>query len=267
MGNDKKAPGGAARISEGRRRHRRRVRRRTVRRARACPSRSRPRSSASGSPIGRGPAGQSPRIAARREGPRRSRGARRRGRQLRNQDRPAQRRAGRGAGVGRPGVQEATAGRRRPRRSRSSDIPAVRARTWWSSRIRRKSTTSWCARCARAIRGRSSASRPSGTSPHRIDPAPSSIRAGSCTSSASNCLRTSRSASGTAPRRSVISCCRSVRPEADHLSEDALAALVTRDSMIGVDEGVATTGWRSRVNGVHDMGGMQGMGPVRSREG
>ena len=40
------------------------------------------------------------------------------------------------------------------------------------------------------------------------------------------------------------------------MDEDALAALVTRDAMIGVAKVAAA------MNGVHDMGGMHGFGPV-----
>ena len=41
----------------------------------------------------------------------------------------------------------------------------------------------------------------------------------------------------------------------ENLSEEALAALVTRDAMVGVAKVNA-------MNGVHDMGGMHGMGPI-----
>ena len=46
------------------------------------------------------------------------------------------------------------------------------------------------------------------------------------------------------------------------MTEEELAALVTRDSMIGVAKVDAAAVRRPRMNGVHDMGGMQGMGPV-----
>ena len=49
-----------------------------------------------------------------------------------NEDRSAQRRARRRAGLGRSGIQEAAVDRRRPPRSRSSAIRRLRARTWWS---------------------------------------------------------------------------------------------------------------------------------------
>ena len=52
-----------------------------------------------------------------------------------------------------------------------------------------------------------------------------------------------------------------LRPQnTEHLSEDRLAALVTRDSMIGT--GLALHPESGPVNGVHDMGGMIGFGPV-----
>ena len=47
----------------------------------------------------------------------------------------------------------------------------------------------------------------------------------------------------------------------ENLNETELAALVTRDSMIGVAK-VAVPSEEQRVNGVHDMGGMHGMGPI-----
>ena len=43
------------------------------------------------------------------------------------------------------------------------------------------------------------------------------------------------------------------------MDEDALAALVTRDAMIGDGQGGRA------MNGVHDMGGMHGFGPVLPR--
>ncbi len=56
----------------------------------------------------------------------------------------------------------------------------------------------------------------------------------------------------------------------DGMDEEALAALVTRDSMIGT--GLALTPEEARakglaMNGVHDMGGMQGFGPVLPEAG
>ena len=49
----------------------------------------------------------------------------------------------------------------------------------------------------------------------------------------------------------------------ESLSEERLAALVTRDSMIGVAKVTRTQ--EDAMNGVHDMGGMHGMGPDRHR--
>ena len=44
-------------------------------------------------------------------------------------------------------------------------------------------------------------------------------------------------------------------------TEDQLAALVTRDSMVGVAK-VGAASREQRMNGVHDLGGMHGMGPI-----
>ncbi len=49
----------------------------------------------------------------------------------------------------------------------------------------------------------------------------------------------------------------------EKLTEEELAALVTRDSMVGVAK-VSPAGGPG-MNGVHDMGGMHGMGPIRLR--
>ena len=45
------------------------------------------------------------------------------------------------------------------------------------------------------------------------------------------------------------------------MSEEQLAALVTRDAMVGVAK-VTVPPRRQPMNGVHDMGGQHGMGPV-----
>ena len=50
----------------------------------------------------------------------------------------------------------------------------------------------------------------------------------------------------------------------EKLSEEELAALVTRDAMVGVAKVTPPQGV-PRMNGVHDMGGMQGMGPIEPR--
>ena len=46
----------------------------------------------------------------------------------------------------------------------------------------------------------------------------------------------------------------------ENMNEDELAGLVTRDAIIGVAKVTAGSG---RMNGVHDMGGMHGMGPIQ----
>ena len=53
---------------------------------------------------------------------------------------------------------------------------------------------------------------------------------------------TSRSGSGTPPPRSAISCCRCGRPGPRTLGEEELAALVTRDSMVGTGLPLAPAG-------------------------
>ena len=45
------------------------------------------------------------------------------------------------------------------------------------------------------------------------------------------------------------------------MSENELAALVTRNAMVGVSK--LSLKERQCMNGVHDMGGMQEMGPIR----
>ena len=47
----------------------------------------------------------------------------------------------------------------------------------------------------------------------------------------------------------------------EQMSEDELAALVTRDAMIGAAK-VTLAARAGAMNGVHDMGGMHGMGPI-----
>jgi hypothetical protein len=174
-----------------------------------------------------------------------SRGARRRRRQLRNQDRPAQWRACGGACLGRPCVQEAAAGRSNRGDRQSSDIQAVKARTWWFSRIPRRSTNLVvCTLCSCYPWPVPRSPAGLGTNPRLIARAPSLTLEGCCASSASTCPKTSRSASGTVPRRSVPRL--PERPAGtDHLSEEALAALVTRDSMIGVTKVPPQAGGRA----------------------
>ena len=48
----------------------------------------------------------------------------------------------------------------------------------------------------------------------------------------------------------------------EELSEEALAALVTRDAMIGVGQDRVARGGNPRMNGVHDMGGMHDPDPI-----
>ena len=76
----------------------------------------------------------------------------------------------------------------------------------------------------------------------------------------------SRCAFGTARRSCAISSCRRRPVGSEKLSEEALAALVTRDAMIGVAKVTATGAGRQPMNGVHDMGGMHGMGPIQNEE-
>ena len=47
-------------------------------------------------------------------------------------------------------------------------------------------------------------------------------------------------------------------------SEEQLAALVTRDSMVGT--GLPLSPGARRMNGIHDMGGMDGFGAVEPEE-
>ena len=49
----------------------------------------------------------------------------------------------------------------------------------------------------------------------------------------------------------------------EKLSEEELAALVTRDAMVGVAKVTLPQTGGQRMNGVHDMGGMHGMGPIQ----
>ena len=52
-------------------------------------------------------------------------------------------------------------------------------------------------------------------------------------------------------------------PGTENMSESDLAALVTRDSMVGVAKVSVPQRRSSCMNGIHDMGGMQDMGPIR----
>ena len=125
-----------------------------------------------------------------------------------------------------------------PRRSASSATAGSRATRWSSSRTRRTSTTSSSARCARATRGRCSACRRPGTRARPTAPASSRSREPCSASSASSFPRKPRSACGTRRARCATSSCRERPDGTEGLSEEQLAALVTRDSMIGT--GLAT---------------------------
>ena len=54
-------------------------------------------------------------------------------------------------------------------------------------------------------------------------------------------------------------------PGTEGMTEEQLAALVTRNAMVGVAKAVEAPRSR-RMNGIHDMGGMHGMGPIEVRE-
>ena len=118
------------------------------------------------------------------------------------------------------------------RPSPSSVSPA--AATWSWSRTRRASTTWSSARSAPATPGRCSGCRRPGTRASPTARAPSSSRARCCASSGWSSTRRSRCTSGTAAPRCATWCSRSARPAPRDLTEEELAALVTRDAMIGV---------------------------------
>ena len=109
-------------------------------------------------------------------------------------------------------------GRRSPRRA---------------SRTRRSATTWSCARCAPVTPGKCSDCRRSGTRPRRTVPAPSRTRAACSPISASSLPKETeiRVWDSTAETRFLVL---PMRPEGtDGWSEQQLAGLVTRDSMIG----------------------------------
>ncbi len=168
-----------------------------------------------------------------RKGLHRPGSARRADRHLPDESRAAQRRARGRPGLGRPGVSRLAVARRNARPSPRSATAAARASTWWRSRTRRRSTTWWSARCARAIRGRCWGCRPPGTRARRTARASSASRAACWPISASRCPPRRRSGSGIPPPRCAISCLPMRPPGSEGLDEEALAALVTRDSMIG----------------------------------
>ena len=107
---------------------------------------------------------------------------------------------------------------------------------WPSSarwRTRHRCTTSSSARCAPATRRCCWAFRRPGTRAWPTARAPSSIRAACWPSSASSCPRASRCACTIPPPTCATSCCRCAPRARKDWSEEELAALVTRDSMIG----------------------------------
>ena len=132
-----------------------------------------------------------------------------------------------------PDYRERLRSRTAPPRSASSATAGSRAARWSSSRTRRTCTTSSSARSAPATRGPSSGCRRPGTRARRTARASSPSRARCSASSASSSPRRPRSACGTRRARCGISSCRERPAGTEGMSEDELAALVTRDSMIG----------------------------------
>ena len=120
------------------------------------------------------------------------------------------------------------------RRSPSSASVDRKATTWSSSRTRRPCTTSSCARCARATRGRRSACRRRGTRRRRTGRVPFGNR-GSCSRRWGRTLPDDVSIRVWDSSAEVRYLVLPERPAGtDDFSEEDLAALVTRDSMIGV---------------------------------
>ena len=146
-----------------------------------------------------------------------------------------ERRARRRQGMDRSGLPPAPAGQR-PRcrcRARPHHAGRITAISWcW--RTRRRCTTSSAARCAPARPSRSSGCRRTGTRISNIAPASCASRAPCSRKWASTCRRRSRSACGTPRPTPATWCCRCGRPETVGWSEEKLAKIVTKDSMIGV---------------------------------
>ena len=154
-------------------------------------------------------------------------------RALRARPRPAERRPRRRAGVGRRRLPRAPARRRRRRDRASSATAASRATRWSSSRTRPTCTTSSSARSAPATRGPSSAFRRPGTRARRTARASSPSR-GRCSASSGSSFPPSseiRVWDSTSEVRYLVLPERP--PGTDGMDEEELAALVTRDSMIG----------------------------------
>ena len=213
-----------------------------------------------GDPASRARAGNRPD----REGLYRSGRARRHHRGLRDQDRAAQRRR---ASSPRPGVdpafKEALLSRRHQGGRHAWATSAGSATIWSRSRTRRSATTWSCARCAPAIRGRCSGCRRSGTSRHPTARARSRTRAACWPISASTLPKDTeiRVWDSTAETRFLVLPMRPAGTEG--WSEDKLAELVTRDSMIGT--GLPQEARRGVVmDSIHDMGGMDGFGKVEA---
>ena len=112
--------------------------------------------------------------------------------------------------------------------------PVPRAGIWSPSRILIAFTTSSCARSAHATRGRCWAYRRSGTRASRIDRGRSAIRAACSRILDSNWPREVevRVWDSSAEIRYLVIPQRTKGTE--RMSEDALAEIVTRDSMVGV---------------------------------
>ena len=129
--------------------------------------------------------------------------------------------------------------RTRALRLRSSASTPARRPSWSRSRTPPTSTTWSSARSAPATRRRCSARRPTGTRAFPTGHAQSRIRGACCASSGSSWTRAPRFAWSTRPPTSATSCSRAGPRARSGLDEAALAALVTRDAMIGVAQPAA----------------------------
>lgn len=117
---------------------------------------------------------------------------------------------------------------------RNSAMPAVKANTSWPSKIPPRSTTWSCARCAHTYPW-----PVLGSCPGLVQVRALSLQGGEGSAWRArrfrlpNCPRAPGSASGIPPPKFAISCCRCALRAAGGWSEERLADLVTRDSMIG----------------------------------
>ena len=140
-----------------------------------------------------------------------------------------------------------------------------RASTWWWLKIRRPSTIWSSAPSARVIRGPCLALPPTRykSAPYRsravIDPR-GVLREFGVTLADDVQVRVWDS---TAEIRYLVLPERP--PGTERMTEEQLAALVTRNAMVGVAN-VANPRRSRRMNSIHDMGGMHGMGPIEVRE-